>query len=96
MGHPALELTGHWVELGLSVETDLWETLTELYYVVLGGPWWSNVLNLALPLQRFGPDTNPEHQDPVSHMAQKKREKERDREERRVGKECRSRWSPYH
>ena len=26
MGCPALELAGHWVELGLSVETDIWES----------------------------------------------------------------------
>ena len=34
-----------------------------------------NVLNSAVPPQRHRPDTWPEHQDPVSHMAQKKREK---------------------
>ena len=34
-----------------------------------GGLWWSNVLNSALPPQRLRPDTRPEHQDPVSHMA---------------------------
>ena len=39
--------------------------------------WWSSVLNLALPPQMLRPDTRPEHQDPVSHMAQKKREKKR-------------------
>ena len=37
------------------------------YYVVLGGLWWANVLNSALPPQRHRPDTRPEHQDPVSH-----------------------------
>ena len=42
-----------------------------------GGLWWSNVLNLAVPPQRLRPDTRPEHQDPVSHMAQMKREKKR-------------------
>ena len=41
----------------------------------LGGLWWNNVLNSALPPQRHRPDTWPEHQDPVSHTAQKKREK---------------------
>ena len=40
----------------------------------LGGLWWTNVLNSALPTQRRRPDTWPEHQDPVSHTAQKKRE----------------------
>ena len=34
-----------------------------------------NVLNSAVQPQRHRPDTWPEHQDPVSHMAQKKREK---------------------
>ena len=42
-----------------------------------GGLWWSSVLNLALPPLRLRPDSRPEHQDPVSHMAQKKREKKR-------------------
>ena len=32
------------------------------------GLWWTNVLNLAVPPQRLRPDTQPEHQDPVSHM----------------------------
>ncbi|KAJ8785097.1 hypothetical protein J1605_007653 [Eschrichtius robustus] len=30
----------------------------------LGGLWWTNVLNSALPSQRNRPDTRPEHQDP--------------------------------
>ena len=34
---------------------------------------WTNVLNTALPPQMLRPDTWPEHQDPVSHMAQEKR-----------------------
>ena len=38
-----------------------------------------HVLNLALPPQRLRPDTQPEHQDPVCHTAQKKREKKRER-----------------
>ena len=42
-----------------------------------GGLWWSNVLKLALPPQRLRPDTMPEHQDPVSHTAQKKKEKKK-------------------
>ena len=37
----------------------------------------TNVPNSALLPQRLRPDTRPEHQDPVSHMAQKKREKKR-------------------
>ena len=39
-----------------------------------GGLWWPNVLNSALPPHRLRPDTRPEHQDPVSHTAQKKSE----------------------
>ena len=42
----------------------------------LGGLWWTNVLNSALPPQRHRPDTWPEHEDPVSHKTLKKREKE--------------------
>ena len=30
------------------------------------------------------------------HRTEDKRKKEKRSEERRVGKECRSRWSPYH
>ena len=37
----------------------------------------SSVLNLALPPQKLRPDIRPEHQDPVSHMAQMKREKKK-------------------
>ena len=46
----------------------------------LGGLWWTNVLNMALPPQRHRPDTRPQHQDPVIHMAQNKREKKRKKE----------------
>ena len=50
----------------------------------LGGLWWTSVLNSALPPQRHRSDTQPEHQDPVSHMAQKEREeKERKKERKR-------------
>ena len=48
-----------------------------------GGLWWTNILNSPLPPQRHRPDTQPEHQDPVSYMAQKKREKERRKERKR-------------
>ena len=51
-----------------------WRTFSILYYVVPGGLWWTIVLNLALPPQRHWPDTWSEHQYPVNHMAQKKRE----------------------
>ena len=69
MGHPALELAGCLVELGLSIETEIsGRPLADLYYVGLGGFWWSNILTSTLPPQRLRPDTRPEHQDPVSHM----------------------------
>ena len=76
MGRPALQLAGHWVELGLSVETEMsGRALADLYYVGPGGLWWSSVLSLALPPQSLRPDSRLEHQDPVSHTVQKKREK---------------------
>ena len=78
MGHPALELAGCWVELGLSTEMESSETaLTYSYHLGPGGLSRSNVLNSSLPPQRLRPDTRPEIQDPVSHTAQKKREKKR-------------------
>ena len=40
-----------------------------------GGLWWTNVLNSALPPKRHRPDTQPEHQDPVSHTEKEKKEK---------------------
>ena len=51
-----------------------------------GGLGWSNVLNSALPPQRHRPDTRPEHKYPVSHMAQKKREKKRKKEAKKKRK----------
>ena len=69
MGRPALGLAGRLVELGLSVETEIsGRALTDWYFVLPWGLWWSNVLNLALPCQRLRPDTRPEHKDPVSHI----------------------------
>ena len=60
-----------------------------------GGLWWTNVLNSGFPPQRLRPDTWPEHQDPVSHTALKKRERkkerERERERRRLGERERER-----
>ena len=70
MGHPALELSGHWVELGLSIDTeDSGRVLADWHYMEPRGLWWSNVLNSALPPRRLRADTRPEHQDPVSYMA---------------------------
>ena len=55
MGRSALELACRWVELCLSVETEIsGRAVTNLYYVELGGLWWSNVLNSALPPWRLG------------------------------------------
>ena len=48
---------------------------------VSGG--WTSVLNSALPPQRHRPDTWPEHQDPVIHTAQNKREKNKRKKERK-------------
>ena len=48
-----------------------------------GGLWWTNVLNSALPPQSHRPDTQPEHKDPVSHTAQKKRVKKRKKERKK-------------
>ena len=39
-------------------------------------------MNSALPLQRLRLDTQPEHQDHVSHMAQKKREQKKERKKK--------------
>ena len=52
----------------------------------LGCLWWTNVLNSALPPQRHRPDTSLEHEDPVSHTAQKRREGERKKERKRERK----------
>ena len=55
-----------------------WRSLQELSRIDITWGWEvSHVMNLALPPQRLKPDTRPEHQDPVSQMAQKKREKKR-------------------
>ena len=70
MGCPALELAGRWVELGLNIEMQIsGRVLTDWYYVGPGGLWYTNVLNSALPPQRLRPDTQPEYQNPVSHVA---------------------------
>ena len=66
------------MELGLSVETEIsGRAFVVRYYVGLRGLWWSNVLNSALQPKRLRVDTWPEHEDPVSHMAQKKSEKKK-------------------
>ena len=44
-----------------------------------GGLWWTNILNLALPPQSLRSDTRLEHEDPVSHTAQRKKEKKKER-----------------
>ena len=53
----------------------------------LGSLWWSSVLNSALPPQRLRPDSQLEHQDVVSHTAQKKREREEEKKERKKERE---------
>ena len=58
------------MELGFSIEMEVsGRAFATWYYVELGGLWWTNVLNSALPPQRHSPDTQLEHQDPVSLMA---------------------------
>ena len=51
-----------------------------------GGLWWSNVLNVALLPQRLRSDTSPEHQDPLSHTAQKKQENKKERKKEKKKK----------
>ena len=68
------------MELGLSAETEISGiAFPDWYYMGPGSLCWSDVLNSALPPQRLRSDTRPEHQDPVRHMAQKKREKKREK-----------------
>ena len=43
----------------------------------LGVLLWTSVLNLALPAHRHSPDAWLEHQEPVIHTAQNKREKKK-------------------
>ena len=52
----------------------------------LGGLLWTSVLNVALTPQWHCPDAWLEHQEPVLHMAQNKREKkiERKKEEDKI------------
>ena len=58
------------MELGLTVETEIsGRAPADLYYMGSGGLCWSSVLNSALLPQRLRPDTQPEHQDSVSHTA---------------------------
>ena len=47
---------------------------------------WTHVLNLALPPQRHSPDVWLEHQDPVIHTAENKREKKKRKEKKRKEK----------
>ena len=68
---------------------DLWEIFTIWCYMELGGLLWTSILNLALPRQRHSPDTWLEHQEPVIHTAQNKREKEIKRERKEGSKEGR-------
>ena len=65
-----------------------WRSLGELLQFDITWSWEvsANVLNSALLPQRHRPDTRLEHQDPVSHMAQKReKERKREREEGRKG-----------
>ena len=72
---PALELAGHWVVLGLSLEMEIsGRALIERYYMGPGGLWWSSVLNSVLPPQRLRPDTRL-----GQHGSEEKGEKKKDK-----------------
>ena len=76
MGCPALKLAGLFVYLGLSVETTIsGRDLSVSFYMGLVGFLWSIVRDLDPPPQRLRPYTQLEHQDPSSHMDQKKRKR---------------------
>ena len=45
---------------------------------------WTNVLNLALPPQRHSPDAWLEHQEPVLHIAQNKRENKKKQRKKKM------------
>ena len=47
---------------------------------------WTSVLNLALPPQRHSPDAWLEHQEPVLHTAQNKREEKKKKERKKKRK----------
>src|SRR2546430_7382759 len=58
-----------------------------------------DTLDLPCPTQQVGelPGTAPsERLTDEAHQGNGEAEREQRSEERRVGKECRSRWSPYH
>ena len=75
------------MQLGLSVEKEIsGRAFNVCYYMELGGLWWTSVLNSALPHQKHRPDTWPEYQGPVSHMAQKKREKRKKERKKKINK----------
>ena len=50
----------------------------------LGGVLWTSVLKLALPPQRPSPDAWLEHQEPVLHTAQKKREEKKKERKKKI------------
>ena len=52
---------------------------------------WTGRLNLSIPNARLSPEGNYNLIHCAHCLSKNKRS-----EERRVGKECRSRWSPYH
>ena len=56
--------------------------------ILHGGLWWTNVLNLALPPQRYSPDAWLEQQEPFIHMTREKKRKERKKrkKERKKGR----------
>src|SRR5574339_693482 len=56
----------------------------------------TGVQTCALPIYQRVPVEPPARDRARLHLARAARSRARRSEERRVGKECRSRWSPYH
>ena len=70
---------------GLGIEMEIsGRAFAVCCYVELQGLWWTNILKSALPPQRHRPDTQLEYQDPVSHIAQKKREKKKKERKKKI------------
>ena len=62
-------------------------SLGDFHYLILhelGGLLWTSVLNLALPSQRHSPDAWLEHQEPVLHTVQNKREKRKKERKKKI------------
>ena len=67
------------------------DTLAVVGLGLIGGSFAMDVRRLGLAKCILGYDNNSEHRAEIRNRNLVDRS-----EERRVGKECRSRWSPYH